>query len=181
MLTATPTACTPPKDWVPYVVEIGDTLFEIARTVGLRTDALRQANCLTGSNIQAGQTLYIPPNTGLMNTTPGVPAAIGCDFPSVVITEPRPGQLFIRTFEVRGLADFPNFGRYELQIRPADAATDVFTTLLQNTSPAPFEGVLGQIDPSRYSPGNYWIRLMVYSDQGYELSFCAIHITLSRP
>ncbi len=179
MLTATPTACTPPEDWVPYIVEIGDTLFEIAQSVGLRTDALRKANCLTGSNIQAGQTLYIPPNTGLVNTTPGIPLPIGCDFPSVQLTEPRPGQIFIRTFDVRGLADFPNFGRYELQLRPADA--EDFVTLLENPSPAPFEGVLGQIDPSRYPSGNYWIRLMIYSNQGYELSFCAIQITLSRP
>lgn len=166
---------------MPYTVEIGDTLFEIAQSVGLRTEALRQANCLTGSNIRAGQTLYIPPNSTVIHATAGAQPPVGCDFPTVLITEPRPGQRFVRAFDVRGIADFPNFGRYELQIRPDSVDTLIFTTLLQNTSPAPFEGVLGQIEPVIYPPGSYWIRLMVYSNQGFELAYCAIQITLAHP
>lgn len=165
---------------MPYVVEIGDTLFEIAQATGVRLDFLREANCLTGSNIQAGQILFVPPDSISSLPTSEILPPIGCDFQTVIITEPRPGQVFVREFEVRGIADFPNFGRYELQIRDADGPPE-FQTLLQNINPVISENKLGEIEPSRYPEGYYWVRLMVYSNQGYELSYCAIQVYFSRP
>ena len=52
--TATPFAQT------LYVVRVGDTLFSIARRFGVTAQAIMTANNLTGTNIHAGQQLYIP-------------------------------------------------------------------------------------------------------------------------
>ena len=56
--TATP--CIPPRNWVTYVVQRGDTLFEIGRRYGLTTQEIQQANCLAETSLKAGQRLFVP-------------------------------------------------------------------------------------------------------------------------
>ncbi len=61
--TATPTRCVayPPAGWVPYTVQAGDTLYSLAQARGTTVVQIRDANCLPGYVIQAGQNLYLPP------------------------------------------------------------------------------------------------------------------------
>ncbi len=56
----TPTACGPPRGWVLYTVEAGDSLFRLSQKFNVTISELQRANCLTGTNIRAGQQLYVP-------------------------------------------------------------------------------------------------------------------------
>ncbi len=57
--TATP--CRPPRGWVTYIIQQGDTLSKIAARYGIRYPELQAANCLTSTIIYPGQRLYVPP------------------------------------------------------------------------------------------------------------------------
>ncbi|MEZ0397128.1 MAG: LysM peptidoglycan-binding domain-containing protein, partial [Anaerolineales bacterium] len=57
--TATP--CRPPRGWVVYIIQPGDTLSKIAARYGIRYPELQAANCLTSTILYAGQPLYVPP------------------------------------------------------------------------------------------------------------------------
>lgn len=79
--TATIVTCSPPLYWVTYVVQTGDTLFDIALRASSTVDELLLANCLTSTSIHTGQRLYVPrqplpfPNpTSLPPTSPPLPA-----------------------------------------------------------------------------------------------------------
>jgi LysM repeat protein len=57
-----PTNCTPPADWLPYVVQSGDTLEKIATLNQVSPLELQQANCLqVTSGLVPGKVLYVPP------------------------------------------------------------------------------------------------------------------------
>jgi LysM repeat protein len=58
--TATPVRCGAPSHWVVYIVQPGDTLFNIAQRVNSSVSQLKYANCLTSDNIRSGQKLYVP-------------------------------------------------------------------------------------------------------------------------
>lgn len=55
-----PTRCGPPSGWVPYIVQYGDTLYHLSVVFGVSQDWLRSANCMSGTGLKAGQTLYVP-------------------------------------------------------------------------------------------------------------------------
>lgn len=59
--TSIPT-CTPRSDWnFAYVVQSGDTMFQIAQRFGVSVEVLQQANCISNVNqIQVGQTIRVP-------------------------------------------------------------------------------------------------------------------------
>jgi len=59
--TRTPVPCGAPKSWVLYIVRQGDTLYRLSQAYGVTVTDLEKANCLTGSLIQIGQSLYVPP------------------------------------------------------------------------------------------------------------------------
>lgn len=68
--TPKPFLCGPPLDWTYfYRVQPGDTLFSLSRRFGTGIDAIRQANCLKGTQINVGQVLYMP-RPPLYTTTP---------------------------------------------------------------------------------------------------------------
>ncbi len=57
----TPAPCGPPFGWVRYIVQPGETLFQLSMRYGVSVPNLQAANCLGSSNyIQAGQVLYVP-------------------------------------------------------------------------------------------------------------------------
>jgi LysM repeat protein len=58
--SATPLRCGPPSNWVIYIVQPGDTLFNIAQRVNSTVYKLKQANCLTSDHIRSGQELFVP-------------------------------------------------------------------------------------------------------------------------
>lgn len=58
----TPTPCSPPQGWIPYVVADGDTLFgfQLGSENQFSVQQLREANCLSGNLIFLGQVIYLP-------------------------------------------------------------------------------------------------------------------------
>ncbi len=58
--TSPPVACGPPRNWVVYYVQRGDTLFGIAQQVNSTVSQLKSANCLSSNNIRTGQKLFVP-------------------------------------------------------------------------------------------------------------------------
>jgi membrane-bound lytic murein transglycosylase D len=52
--------CTPPSDWVPYTVRLGDTLFSLSQQGGVDVDTVREANCLSSDALYPGNVLYLP-------------------------------------------------------------------------------------------------------------------------
>lgn len=75
VITSAPTqapACTPRTDFEAYQVKWGDTVGYIAKHRRLTVDDIVAANCLTNPDlIFPGQTLYLPPITGAVSSTPG--------------------------------------------------------------------------------------------------------------
>ena len=63
---ATPTvavpACGAPPGWPIVVVKRGETLYTLSVRYGTTVAALRQANCLSGDLVKAGDPLFVPPH-----------------------------------------------------------------------------------------------------------------------
>jgi LysM repeat protein len=59
--TAQITCPYPPAGWVVYVIQSGDTLYNISTWYpGTSAERLMQANCMSSTNIRTGQNLYVP-------------------------------------------------------------------------------------------------------------------------
>lgn len=58
--SSTPIPCGPPRGWIIYIVRPGDTLFRLSLAFGISQYQLQTANCMTGTYLYAGQTLYVP-------------------------------------------------------------------------------------------------------------------------
>lgn len=59
--TATRPPCGPPRGWIPYTVQPGDTLYSLAKYYGVTVAQLQQANCFGDSTlIVVGQVIYVP-------------------------------------------------------------------------------------------------------------------------
>ena len=74
--------CTRPPGWIDYIVKRYDTLYGLARAVGVSVDELPRVNCLTDSKIIAGSILWLPrqpaplpTNTPRPSSTPVRPTA----------------------------------------------------------------------------------------------------------
>ena len=58
--TATPCAA-PPADWIPYIVEAGDTLAALAAHAGVSLDSVLRANCRKADDLlRTGSTIFLP-------------------------------------------------------------------------------------------------------------------------
>lgn len=63
--TATPTTIpgqcnNTPVNWIPYVVQKGDTLYSLSIRSGASMDAIKHANCLESDHLVAGTVIYLP-------------------------------------------------------------------------------------------------------------------------
>ncbi|MBN1935510.1 MAG: LysM peptidoglycan-binding domain-containing protein [Anaerolineae bacterium] len=60
--TITPTQCVvrPPAGWVSYIVQSGDSLYDLALRHGTTIYEVQQVNCLSSGAVYAGQQLYLP-------------------------------------------------------------------------------------------------------------------------
>lgn len=70
---ATPTpapACGPPPEWLLITVRPGETLYALSLRYGVTVNALRNANCLVGDLIKAGDRLYAPRRIVVPPTVP---------------------------------------------------------------------------------------------------------------
>ncbi len=63
--------CGPPAHWVIYIVQKGDTLFNISLQTGASIAELQWANCLGNSTtVRVGQKLYVPKLPQVKQPTP---------------------------------------------------------------------------------------------------------------
>jgi LysM repeat protein len=65
-----PIPCTPRYDWYVYIVQPGDTLYNLALRVNSSVYELQVANCLLSPYIWVGQRLYLPHYPGPVPTIP---------------------------------------------------------------------------------------------------------------
>jgi LysM repeat protein len=83
--TPKPYRCGRPSSWTYlYRVQPGDTLYALSRRFGVGIEAIRQANCLTGYQINVGQVLYMP-QPPLYTSTPR-PTATSTPTPAPTLT-----------------------------------------------------------------------------------------------
>lgn len=169
--TRTPAICGRPEGWRAYVVQPGNTLYSIARSVGSSIAELRDVNCLTNASfISIGQVLYVPQlpiEPVLTVAPPGINQRIifpiGCLDAGTQITSPIPLQRVTGTFALFGSAMITDFAYYKLEIRPDAARLYNFysdAALPVNNS------LLGTINSDLFEDGLHWIRLAVINQAG---------------
>jgi LysM repeat protein len=191
------TACIPPADWRPYVIQPGDNLFRIALRAGIPLSQMQSVNCIANAaDIEAGQTIYAPPaffassantgpttgsGTGGGSVQSNIPAIWGCTLPNISIDYPSPGAIISLNapFTVRGIAtltDEPAFSYYKLELRRE--GDEVFRNLGQSSTPVfgP-NGSMLPVDPARFGAGNYQLILTVVDETGNYPEPCAIRVT----
>ncbi len=99
---ATPTRvpCGPPPGWVRYIVQVGDTLWNLSFRLGVSIETIRRANCMTDYVLRVGQPLYLPayppPLTATPTRTPTAtrtpsPTSTGTPTPAATVT-PTPTE-----------------------------------------------------------------------------------------
>ncbi len=74
----TPTPCIYPSDWLPYEVQVGETLAQFVGVANSSIAALMAANCLDSAEIYPGDVIYLPP---IAFTTPTPVIAYRCGPP----------------------------------------------------------------------------------------------------
>lgn len=65
--------CGPPREWVQYVVQPGDTMFSLATTHHTTIAAILAANCVNTTALAAGQVIFLPPLAAATFTPTAVP------------------------------------------------------------------------------------------------------------
>ena len=90
-MPASPTSwlCVPshPSGWQPYIVQLGDTLYSLARRHGTTIDQIQSYNCLN-RDIYAGQQLYLPALSTPTSTPTFVPTITSSPTPDVPTNTP---------------------------------------------------------------------------------------------
>lgn len=69
--------CPPPEGWLPYWVESGDSIYELALRTGTSVYVLREGNCMEAEEVQPGRIIYLPPSFFITPT----PVPITCGPP----------------------------------------------------------------------------------------------------
>jgi LysM repeat protein len=66
--TISPANCAPPSDWLwlPYIIQRGDTVYELALRYKITSAQIITANCLANSILLPGSVIYLPPPAILM-------------------------------------------------------------------------------------------------------------------
>lgn len=80
---AQPTVCNPPSTWVRVIIGANDTIYTLAQRYNTSEDILKNTNCLTSVELQAGSAIYVP------------------FVPTVVVAPCRPPAAWVRTHVVQ--------------------------------------------------------------------------------
>lgn len=196
----TATVCRVQAGWVPYTVQRGETMFRIGLRYGLSTGELQRGNCLPGTSLSAGQTIYVPnvqprpqPTSAPQPTATTPPVAGGgsppiarpapgttagaCTDPNSTITSPGAGAVIGGNAPFYGSAMHPDMQFYKLEVRQAGASdSQEFVTAHTGTSPVQ-SGLLGSINTAAFANGDYWVRLVVVDSTGNYPERCSILYT----
>ncbi len=82
--TQTRIPCGPPRGWIAFIVQPGDTLYRLSQAYGITVADLQRANCMGSTTLlQVGKTIYVPP------WAPHTPTPVfpGGDTPTYVPTD----------------------------------------------------------------------------------------------
>lgn len=73
----TPVVCVvnPPASWRPYTVKRGDTMYSLARFRGVTVYNVLTVNCLSTTDLKAGQSIYLPAQITITLTPSPMPTA----------------------------------------------------------------------------------------------------------
>lgn len=198
--TAMPVACVVRPDWAAYQVQPGENLYRIGLRYGLTVSALQAANCLTDTEIEAGQTIRVPgipaaaqapvepptsapvqaavPAGGATPTSTGTDGT--CGNPASRITAPAVGAVLRGEVAFYGSATHADLSLYKLELRPeGSASAGDFVTSYTGTEPVT-NGLLGTIDTRAFPNGSYWIRLVVVDSVGNYPEPCSILYTIAN-
>lgn len=97
----------------------------------------------------------------------------GCVPDERIIDSPVPGENLSGTVELIGTVDVPNFGFYKFEIAPA--GTENWSPLYAGREIIQGD-VLGRIDTSSLTPGDYRLRLVVTDNVGEAMEPCEVLI-----
>lgn len=177
-----PTECVRRAGWLPYTIQVGDTLFSLSVRVGLSLSDLQAANCIANpAQIQVGQVIALPPGsiaavTAIAATSnPTDAIAYGCGNSLARISSPLPGSVLTGQFSVRGTAKIPNFSFYKLEVRADSSQT--YVTFFTNRTPQTVDGELGTLNAKAFPPGLYWIQLVaIDATSNYPVQPCQVRV-----
>lgn len=68
--TPVPVTCGPPPDWVQYMVQPEDNLWNLSRRLGISVEEIQQANCMTSTDLRVGQPIFLPALPPPLTPTP---------------------------------------------------------------------------------------------------------------
>lgn len=122
-------------------------------------------------NPPSTQTVITPPpgNTGIQ---------AGCIVNQVMITYPGNNTTVSGVLEIAGTANIEDFGFYKFEI--SLAGSESWLTIQAGDSPK-VEEVLGFWDTSQLDSGNYYLRLVVFDNQGIQRDPCAVYLYVDNP
>ena len=120
-----------------------------------------------------------PYNFGLGSTVVVEPLA-DCPNPGVRITWPRVNSTLAGEVAVMGSASIKDFDYYKLEIGPGRSPLDSEWVWLMSRYEPLESGVLGRINVTRFSAGQYTLRLVVVDKSGNYPTPCAAPVWVSR-
>ncbi|MBN1120254.1 MAG: LysM peptidoglycan-binding domain-containing protein [Anaerolineae bacterium] len=190
-------SCQIASGWVPYTVQAGETLYKIGLRYGVTVDTLQNGNCMSTTVLSVGDVIYVPPvapvsptNTPVLSVpqatitpgpspTPSMSDGI-CTNPSSTITSPGVYEVLSGVVQIRGSATHADFSFYKLEVRQEGYSTSAdFATFFMNETPV-VNGVLGEIDTSKFSNGEYWLRLVVVDNTSNYPERCSILVVFQN-
>lgn len=108
-----------------------------------------------------------------------IPAGGGCT-PAVSISQPRPGTAIFGTVEFYGTATDPDFAQYLVEIR-GEATSNAWVNVFGSDTVIPVSnGLLGAINLSSLTNGDYEARLSVLDSTGTTTGQCVITIAINN-
>ena len=121
--------CHPPKGWVTYVIQRGDTLIRLSKVYNVTLADLQAANCMGSSTILVyGQNLYVP----FANT----------------VSPPTPTQIYAAPTRTRTSMPPVNV---TLAVSPSETSTFLATLVITNT-PEPAPIISSTLNPDTVTP-----------------------------
>ena len=170
--------CVPRRDWTPYTVQAGETLFSLARRAQISLAELARANCISDpSRLVVGTVIYVPRPL----SAPTAMALLGvnirnCDDPLRRIVNIAPDGALRGTFAIIGTAQHEDFQFYKIEIR-ADGS-DLWQNIVTRSTPVE-GGVLATFNTPLLPSGLYWLRLTVVDKTGNFPPPCEVRVILA--
>ncbi len=118
-----------------------------------------------------------PVDTTTQESASGEGTTGGCGIIGATITSPLPGETVSGQVRVQGEANILNFALYKFEVNgPSTAGTWV---VVQTYNVPVVTGQLGVWDSTSFVPGNYTLRLVVFSRDGTFVLPCEVPIVIA--